>query len=315
MRHVTRVDIVRSAGWRVDMTSALVDLHRDEALMSESVREHDLPEQVQVHDLTITPMRPSDHSLSIERELFGTRFQVLGSVDEAAERIADLVGRGSAASVFTCNVDHVMLMRKHAGFRRAYDRSTFVTADGSPIVTTAKLAGQPLGVRVTGADLVPALAKTAAARSLRVALVGGAEGVGVEAAELLRGQNPGLNVVLTASPSMGFQDGDAADDQLMRQLRSTRPDIVIVCFGAPRQELWIDGHAWQLPGTVFMGAGAALDFVVGRQRRAPRMFQRLGIEWMHRLATNFSRLWRRYLIQDSQFAVVAARELVRHRTA
>ncbi len=258
--------------------------------------------------LTAVPDR-----LGVERELFGCRFQVLSSVEEAAERIADTVGTDAAGGVFTCNVDHVMLMRKHRAFRAAYRRSAFVTADGSPIVSTAKLAGQPLGVRVTGADLVPALAQTAARRGLRVAFVGGAEGVGAEAARRLQADNPELEVVLTASPAMGFQDGDEADRQLMQQLRFTRPDIVVVCFGAPRQELWIDAHAPALPGTVFLGAGAALDFVAGRQRRAPRIIQRLGIEWMHRLVTNFSRLWRRYLVQDSQFVFVAARELVRQR--
>lgn len=251
--------------------------------------------------------------LGVERELFGCRFQVLSSVEEAAERIADTVGTDAAGGVFTCNVDHIMLMRRDTGFRAAYRRSAFVTADGSPIVTTAKLAGQPLGVRVTGADLVPALAATAARRDLRVAFVGGAEGVGDEAARRLQADNPDLDVVLTASPAMGFEDGDEADQQLMQQLRFTRPDIVVVCFGAPRQELWIDTHAPALPGTVFLGAGAALDFVAGRQRRAPRIIQRLGIEWIHRLVTNFSRLWRRYLVQDTQFVFVAARELARQR--
>lgn len=270
---------------------------------------------VPAYDTTPAPVeaRARERDLTVERELFGTTFQVLGSVEEASERIADMVGSSSAASVFTCNVDHVMLMRKHQGFRAAYQRSAFVTADGSPIVTTAKWAGQPLGVRVTGADLVPALAATAARRQLRVAFVGGAEGVGAEAGRRLKATNPDLQIVLTVSPAMGFEDGDEADQQLMHQLRFTRPDIVVVCFGAPRQELWIDNHAPSLPGTVFLGAGAALDFVAGRQRRAPQFIQSIGMEWMHRLATNFGRLWHRYLVQDSQFVFVAARELVRQR--
>lgn len=261
------------------------------------------------------PLTVVRERLGVQRELFGCRFQVLSSVEEAAERIADTVGTDAAGGVFTCNVDHVMLMRKHSGFRAAYQRSAFVTADGSPIVSTAKLAGRPLGVRVTGADLVPALAATAARRQLRVAFVGGAEGVGAEAGRRLQAENPDLQIVLTVSPAMGFQDGDEADLQLMQQLRFTRPDIVVVCFGAPRQELWIDAHAPALPGTMFLGAGASLDFVAGRQRRAPQIFQSLGIEWVHRLVTNFGRLWRRYLVQDSQFVFVAARELLRQRAA
>lgn len=246
-------------------------------------------------------------------EHFGLGFRVLDTVEEAAAGICDLVGSPDGISVFTCNVDHVVLTRQNAEFRAAYERASFVTADGAPIVAFSRLVKRPVGSRITGADLLPALAAVAAERGLRFAMIGAAPGVAAEAGRRLQKKFPGLDVVLTYSPPMGFQDDDVENAELLDVLAQARPDIVIVAFGAPRQELWIDKHAQSLPGTVFLGAGASIDFVVGRQKRAPRIFMKLGLEWLHRLLTDFRRLWRRYLVQDVSFVFMAARELVRRR--
>lgn len=252
-----------------------------------------------------------DASLEITEKHFGVDFRVLHSMEEAVARIGDLVGRSGPLGVFTCNVDHLALMRRRSDFREAYDRAAFVTADGAPIVAFSRLVGRSVGKRITGADLVPALAGLAAARGLRLALVGGAEGVAEEAAQRITAEHPGLSVVLTVSPPMGFQDDDPENAELLDMLSQARPDIVIVAFGAPRQELWIDRHAASLPGVVFLGAGASIDFVAGRQKRAPVIFMKFGLEWAFRLATNFRRLWRRYLVQDTVFVAMALKELFR----
>jgi N-acetylglucosaminyldiphosphoundecaprenol N-acetyl-beta-D-mannosaminyltransferase len=247
--------------------------------------------------------------------MLGLTFPVLISVEHAAESIADLARGPQAATIFTCNVDHANLIQEHHEFRRAYERASFVTADGTPIVALSKLLRTPVGPRITGADLVPALAKVAARRHLRMALLGGAAGVAEEAARRLRMQNVGLTVIMTDSPPMNFEFGGAYDQGLVRRLRAARADIVIVCLGAPRQELWIDSHAHELPGMVLLGAGASLDFIAGRQRRAPKLAQRCGLEWLHRLVTNYPRLWRRYLLRGPRFLGIAHQQLSAARRA
>jgi N-acetylglucosaminyldiphosphoundecaprenol N-acetyl-beta-D-mannosaminyltransferase len=246
--------------------------------------------------------------------LCGVELSSANSAADAAARVIDLgKAESPAARVFTCNVDHIMLMRKYEAFRAAYERASMVTVDGAPIVALAKAVGTPLAGRVTGADLVPALAHECARRGLSMALIGGATGVAEEAARRLKVDNPHLRIAATASPAMGFQDGDSEDRALVAQLIRDAPDVLVICFGSPRQEMWIDAHAELLPGTVMVGAGAALDFIACVQRRAPAYFRRSGFEWLYRLVTDFPRLWRRYLVRDSRFVFVAAREIFARR--
>ncbi len=230
-----------------------------------------------------------------------------------AEVMADMVGGPVGHAVFTCNVDHVMLQRHRSDFAQAYRDASLVTADGSPLVALARVLGGPVRRRVTGADLVPALAAVATRRRLRMTLVGGAPGVAERAADVLRDANTGLDVVTLPPPAFGFSVGDTDDHRLVAALRKAGPSLVIVCFGAPKQELWIAAHRAQLPGSVLLGAGASLDFLVGVQRRAPLIYQRIGLEFLWRLLVDWPRLWRRYLLRDTGFVFVAASELWRAR--
>nr|WP_231134367.1 WecB/TagA/CpsF family glycosyltransferase [Motilibacter deserti] len=224
--------------------------------------------------------------------------------------IERLVSSGRGGNVFTCNVDHMMMLREDAAFRYAYERAALVTADGAPIVALGRLTKQPLRERVTGADLVPLLPAVAEKRGLLIALVGGAEGVADEAAEVFLAKHPRLLPPVCISPAMGFEIGGPEDAAVVRTLQEHKPDIIVVCFGAPKQELWMDRHAEALRPAVLLGAGASLDFIVSRQRRAPRLLQRLGLEWVWRLSTDFPRLWRRYLVRDARFLPLAVKEVV-----
>jgi N-acetylglucosaminyldiphosphoundecaprenol N-acetyl-beta-D-mannosaminyltransferase len=244
--------------------------------------------------------------------LLGIRITSFQSVNHAASRLADLVGRSDVGvSVYTCNVDHVMLMRRNPRFRRAYEQADIVTADGAPIVLLARMVRTPVGPRVTGADLVPAIAAEAADRQQTVVLVGGSEQSAGLAMRRLEIDFPGIASVRTYSPSMGFVVGGQEDTSMVKTIQQWGPSYVIVCLGAPKQELWIDQHRSEFPGAVLLGAGAAIDFISGEQSRAPRLFQRTGAEWLYRLCTNFPRLWRRYLVRDAGFIWIASLELSR----
>jgi N-acetylglucosaminyldiphosphoundecaprenol N-acetyl-beta-D-mannosaminyltransferase len=97
---------------------------------------------------------------------------------------------------------------------------------------------------------------------------------------------------------MGFQVGGTADAALVAKLASDPPSIVFVALGAPKQEIWMQEHAAELPGTVMVGVGAAFDVVAGRVREAPAWMTRVGLEWLFRLAQEPRRLARRYLVDD-----------------
>jgi N-acetylglucosaminyldiphosphoundecaprenol N-acetyl-beta-D-mannosaminyltransferase len=260
-------------------------------------------------DSTPTDDRDGDADDGLRtRSLLGIKFAQFASTELAAAKLATLVGLDrSGITVHTCNVDHVMLMQRDPSFAQAYSTAGVVTADGAPLVALAHLLGRSIGPRITGADLVPALASQAEQRGLRMALVGGTQESVHLAARRLRELHPGLRELLAIAPPMGLEIGSPADQDVVQRIREARSHLIVVGLGAPKQELWMHQHCRELPGTVLIGAGASIDFLSGRQKRAPRLLQVIGLEWLYRLATDFRRLWRRYLVRDLGLALVLLR--------
>jgi N-acetylglucosaminyldiphosphoundecaprenol N-acetyl-beta-D-mannosaminyltransferase len=220
----------------------------------------------------------------------------------ALRRIEALVQARQGGSVYTPNVDHVVLAELNPALRAAYERASLSVADGMPLVWVSPLLGCPLPERVAGSDLFMPLMKIAAERRWRVYLLGGASEVAQAAAVRLSG-NPGVNVVGWHSPVVN-RDGTEAGEDSVARVRATAPDLIVVALGNPKQELWIDRARDALGPAVALGFGAVLDFLVGRQKRAPKWLAGMGLEWLYRLAHEPGRLWRRYLVQDWQFVSI-----------
>jgi N-acetylglucosaminyldiphosphoundecaprenol N-acetyl-beta-D-mannosaminyltransferase len=231
------------------------------------------------------------------------------SFPEALDAIEALVASGRGGAVFTPNVDHVVLAEDDAAFRAAYAAADLALADGMPLVWASRLLAVRLPERVAGSDLVLPLLARAAARGWRVFLLGGAPGSAEAAAE--RARSLGAEVAGTAAPRVPADPGapDPEGDAAVEAIRAARPHVVIVGFGAPKQELWIHRRREALRPAVAVGVGAAIDLLAGRVPRAPRWVSRAGLEWAWRLAAEPRRLWRRYLLRDPRFALVLAREL------
>lgn len=227
---------------------------------------------------------------------------------EAARRVMALARLPRPALVVTPNVDHVVLLRHSEQFRRAYEAATLRLCDGAPLVALARLCGRPLPGRVTGADLMEDVCRLAAEQELRVFVAGGAPDVLDRGMHLLRGRYPQLRIS-GHSPPMAFE-GTPADEELREVLRRAEPDVVMVCFGAPRAEIWAAQHMSAHPAA-YLCVGAAIDFAAEARRRAPRWMQRVGAEWLYRLVQEPGRLWRRYLVRDAAFLPLALAELLK----
>jgi N-acetylglucosaminyldiphosphoundecaprenol N-acetyl-beta-D-mannosaminyltransferase len=225
---------------------------------------------------------------------------------EALQTIADLIARREGGAVFTPNVDHVVKAERHAAFRRAYARADLCLADGMPLLWASRLLGSPLPEKVSGSDLLIPLMQLAAERRWRVYLLGGAPGVAEEAGEKLTNEL-GVTIVGIDSPIVGPDGTGDASEQALERVVAARPDLLLVAFGAPKQELWIDRNAERLSPAVAMGVGGSLDFVVGRISRAPAWMSRAGLEWLFRLLQEPGRMWRRYLVEDPAFVAIVAR--------
>lgn len=219
------------------------------------------------------------------------------NMNEALNRIEDFIaiGRvtGKAHQIATINADFVVKSLHDADLRRILQEADMATADGMPLVWSARLLGVPIEGRVTGADMVPALAQRAAEKGHSLYFLGAAPGVAEKAAHILQQQYPALRIAGIASPSPeAVQAGDPA---IIAACKAARPDILLVAFGNPKQEKWIYRHAPALGIPVMIGVGGTFDFIAGVTKRAPQWMQACGLEWSYRLLQQPGRLWKRYI--------------------
>ena len=240
--------------------------------------------------------------------LFGLNFAA-ESLSSLADEIVVRAGGRERDLVFTANVDHLVLRRENSRFQRAYDQAAIVTPDGMPIVWMSRILKRPLPERVAGSDLVVEVAQRLPARRLSVFLLGGEPKVPERAAERLQRLSPGLSVVGTMSPPLFFEEDEEANAKVIAAVNQANPDLLLVGVGAPRQEIWLWENRSRLSFGVGMGVGGTFDFLAGHVRRAPRWIRHAGFEWAFRLAMEPRRLWKRYLIRDMKFLVLAMREM------
>lgn len=243
---------------------------------------------------------------SVPLVLYGVPFHNL-TFASTLEWIDDLVATRRSCLVSTANLDFLKVAAEDPEMQRILFESEIVMADGHPIVKLAPFFGPRLDERVTGSDITPMLAAHAAEKGHRLFFLGAAPGVARKAADILTERHPGLNVVGCFSPEKADVI-DLQSDEILQMLEATRPDVLLVAFGAPKQEKWIQMHRrkWNVP--VAMGIGGSLDFIAGAQLRSPVWMQRLGLEWLGRLLANPRRLARRYLL-DGLFLIHATLHL------
>ena len=223
----------------------------------------------------------------------------------AIDAIVNLVREGRGGTVFTPNVDHVVQAQHNVAFREAYSRASLSLVDGTPVLWAARLLGTPLPEKLSGSDLFDPLIERAAAEGLRVVLLGGGPGVAELAAKNLRERLPALQIVDTLAPRLGLTVTDE-EQACVERLRQAKADLIFVCLGAPKQELFSDRNRALLAPAVLVGFGAAVDFAAGTLPRAPAWMSRAGLEWAFRLGREPKRLAARYLLRDPEFLKIIA---------
>jgi exopolysaccharide biosynthesis WecB/TagA/CpsF family protein len=186
----------------------------------------------------------------------------------------------------------VLMCRRDARLREATQAASLTLPDGVGIILAAKLLRYPHHGRVTGPTLMLRLCDWGRAEGLRHYFYGGAAGVADALADRLKQDYPGLKVVGTCCPP--FRDLTPTEDtEVVKQVNATRPDVVWVGLGSPKQEKWMARHAGRINATALIGVGAAFDFHSGRVKWAPAWMRKMGIEWAYRLVTEPRRMWRR----------------------
>jgi exopolysaccharide biosynthesis WecB/TagA/CpsF family protein len=223
--------------------------------------------------------------------------------EEVIHRITAGLRAGRGGWVVTPNLDHLRVFHQRPDLLRIASEATVMIADGMPLVWAARLQGTPLPARVAGSDLIIGLTAAAARGGFSVFLLGGAPGAAEAASAIMTARHPDLRIAGILCPPPGFENDRAAVADIRKAVTLARPDIVYSCFGFPKQEWMIDQLRDALPAAWFLGLGGSLSMVAGELPRAPRWMRHTGFEWVHRLALEPERLFKRYIVQDAPFAV------------
>jgi N-acetylglucosaminyldiphosphoundecaprenol N-acetyl-beta-D-mannosaminyltransferase len=204
------------------------------------------------------------------------------------------------------NAAKLVTMEDDERMRKIVAGCELVSADGQSIVWASRLLGDPLPERVAGIDLMHALLELAERRAYRVFFLGARADVLERAIGRLREQHPRLVVA-------GARDGyfsEADEGEVCAEIRASRPDILFVAMSSPRKEYFLGAHGASLTTPFVMGVGGSIDVVAGVTRRAPLLWQRLGLEWLFRLLQEPRRMFRRYAVTNARFAFLVGRALM-----
>lgn len=220
-------------------------------------------------------------------------------ISSAVNRIASWIERREARYVCVADVHNVMLAQESPELMSALRGADMITPDGQPLAWLGKWLDHDVS-RVCGPDLLTAVCQRSVAEGWRHYFYGGAEGVAEELAARLSTLHDGLIIAgFDSPPFRPLTDHEKAIT--VAKIMATKPDIVWVGLGSPKQVLWMHEHVHLLPNSILIGVGAAFDFHTGRVRRAPRLMRENGLEWLHRLISEPRRLWRRYLLLAPRF--------------
>lgn len=220
--------------------------------------------------------------------------------DHVLETISEHIQSKKGGYLVTPNVDHVVLAERNAELRQAYDNATLSVADGKPIVWASYLLGKPLPQKISGSDLFIPLMRLAEKKRWRVYLLGGSIQSNKKAKLNLKQMLPNINIVGRSCRYIDL-DHEETSSIVLKEIKALNVDLLIVCLGCPKQEIWMNRYRAAYSPAFALGLGASIDFVAGVAKRSPKFISDMGFEWLFRLLHEPRRLWKRYLLRDPQF--------------
>lgn len=217
-------------------------------------------------------------------ELLGFRIDTY-SFEEAVSKAKELIDGKSVAQVVTINPEMFEYANKDADFTNIVKEAEMVIPDGVGVKIALQINGTKVN-RIPGIDFAQKLLKEAAQNNIPVAIVGAKEEVITKAVENLQNKISGLNIVYYHN---GYFEESS---RIYEELKSKSPKLVLVALGSPKQEKFIYNAKKVLKPCLMIGIGGSLDVWSGNLKRAPKIFQIMGLEWLYRTATQPSRLKR-----------------------
>ena len=219
-------------------------------------------------------------------------------MDEVIDEIESKIIKKEKAYIVPVNVDVIIKSDKDTSLKEILDKADMVLVDGKPLIWISKWIKRPVKEKISGSDLVPKLCQTAAYRGYTIFIIGGKEGVADRAKANLERDFNNIKIVGTYSPPLGFENDKEELSRINQRISNVCPDIVIACFGCPKQEKWVYENYKEYNAIVSVCAGATVDFLAGNIKRAPKWMSDHGLEWFYRFLKEPKRLFKRYFVDD-----------------
>lgn len=233
------------------------------------------------------------------------------TLDEIVNNIFEMVEHRVPVQVVGVNVDQYLLVRKHQYSRKIFNESALIFIDSKPVAVMSRLLGYPIKKRTTGPDLMESICEKGAVRKYKIFLLGAGPGVAEVCGKKLMEKYPGIQSVGAYSPPFGFQHNNKEIEKINLMLKESGADMLFVGMGSPKQDIFIYENMKEYQIPVSFSMGAALDFIAGNVRRAPRWMIKSGLEWFYRVWQDPKRLWKRYFVNDMKIIPIFLAEWVK----
>ncbi len=243
-------------------------------------------------------------------DLLGVRVSAV-SIPLAVQTVDEWIASRAKTYVCVAPVSTLVDCQKNDEYKSVVNQAGMVTPDGMPVVWLGKASGSRVISRTYGPDLMQAVTDAGQAKGYRHFWFGGRDQTLGLLEEKIKQQYPAAKIVGKYSPPhMAYAQKES--DEVIGMINDAKPDILWVGLGSPKQDFWMSLNRPLLNVPVMIGVGAAFDFLSGQKPQAPRWMQRSGLEWAFRLASEPRRLWRRYLIGNTEFIYYLVRDRIKH---
>lgn len=223
------------------------------------------------------------------------------SLDETVDEVERIIAAGIPTQHVVVNASKINLMEEDCELADIVNACPLINADGASVVWAAKMLGVPLKERVTGIDLFLRLVEVAAAKDYKIYLFGAKEEVVSRVRSVFEERYPSVRIV--GARNGYFSEGE--EPRIIADMSASGADMMFVGFSSPKKEYWVHRHLGEIGIPFVMGVGGSFDVVAGVTNRAPKWMQNRGLEWFYRFIQEPGRLWKRYIIGNAKFVLLA----------
>lgn len=246
--------------------------------------------------------------------IFDTKIDNL-NLKEAKSLVEGFLKEDRLHTIYTPNTEIVMAAKEDENIRQIINSADLVIPDGIGLIYASRIKKKPLKERVTGLDLSMEILDLANKKGYSLFLLGGKEGVAQEAGANIITDYPNIEILgaqhgYFKGSHTGYKDHEE-EAAIIARINKLKPDIIFVGLGFPKQETWINANKDRISSRVIIGNGGTMDILSGNMKRAPELFQKLGLEWFYRLIKEPSRIKRQMVLPKFVFQILWSKEPIK----